>query len=95
MITINFIAIFILVVCLLSPDIVFMIHRKHFIWKNTSEHGYSTPKQYRYSKNDTVIFIENGVEYLIVETGRYDYLIIRKDGEGDQRIVLQSEIKLA
>lgn len=85
---------FILTICLLSPDIVFMIHKRHFIWKNTDEWGYSTPKQYRYSKGDSVIFHQNEEEYVIVETGRHDYLITKRNGEGDQRVVLQNEIKL-
>lgn len=88
----------ILLLCLLSPNIVFEIHRRHFIWKNTNEWGYSTPKQYRYSKGTIVTLLDSDVEYVILETGRHDYLIRRviyhNDTGLDQRIVLQSEIKL-
>lgn len=88
----------ILLFCIFVPNIVFLIHKKHFIWKDITEWGYSTPKQYRYSVGTKVILLESGVEYEIIETGRHDYLIRRviyDDNYGsDQRVVLQSEIKL-
>lgn len=90
----SLIANFVLLFCLFSPNIVFFIHKKFFIWKNTSEWGYLSPKQYRYSVGTIVILLESGVEYEILENGRYDYLICRTDTRGDLRIVTQSEIKL-
>ena len=95
----SLIANFILLLCLFSPSIVFSIHKKHFIWKNVAEWGYSTPKQYRYAKGTTVLLLNSDIEYVILEAGRHDYLIRRvvyeDDGLGsDQRIVRQNEIRL-
>lgn len=88
----------ILLFCLFSPNIVYLIHKKHFIWKDVIEWGYSTPKQYRYTKGTLVLLLDSDVEYIIIETSRHDYLIRRKvynnNYEADQRIVLQSEIRL-
>ncbi|XAI97290.1 hypothetical protein [Leptolyngbya phage Lbo-JY46] len=88
----------ILLFCMFVPNIVFLLHKKYFIWKDVTERGYHTPKQYRYSKGKTVLLLDSDVEYVIVETGRYDYLIRRlvyDDVYGlEQRIVLQSEIRL-
>lgn len=83
-----------LLACLLTPDIVYLIHKKRFILKNVAEWGYSTPKQYRYSKGTIVVLLESGVVYKIIETGRHDYLICREDNDTNYKIVLQSEIKL-
>lgn len=92
-------AICVLLFCLFLPNIVYLIHKKHFIWKNIEEQGYSTPKQYRYSKGTIVLLLDSDVEYIIIETGRHDYLIKRlvyDDIVGlDQKVVLQNEIRLS
>ena len=93
MFQISLIVICILLICLLSPSIVFLIHKKHFIWKNTEEWGYSTPKQYRYTKGTKVVLLETGDEYVIMENGRHDYLIWSEE-KHNAKVVLQSEIKL-
>lgn len=85
----------ILMFCLLSPNIVYLIHKKWFIWKNTEEWGYLTPKQYRYPIKTIVCLLDSDIKYKILETSRYDYLICRIDGEGDYKIVRQDEIRLA
>jgi hypothetical protein len=82
----------ILLISLLSPNIVYLIHKYHFIWKNTDEHGYSTPKQYRYKNNTKVILLKDNTTWTIIEMARYDYLI--QNSKGVNKIVLQSEIKL-
>jgi hypothetical protein len=79
---------------LLSPNIVYLIHKKHFMWKNVNMWGYSTPKQYRFGVGTIVIALDNKKEYKILENGRHDYLICLTNGEGDCRIVLQNQIKL-
>jgi hypothetical protein len=89
-----FIIIIALLFSLFSPNIVYLIHKKHFIWKNVEEWGYSTPRQYRYSIGTVVIALDNEKEYKILENGRHDYLICLTNGEGDYRIVLQNQIKL-
>lgn len=86
----------ILLFFLFAPNIVYLIHRKHFIWKDKDEWGYSTPKQKRYKVGDMVrmIYDMDATVYKIIETGRHDYLICKADGSGDYTIVRQYEIYL-
>lgn len=99
------IALVITLFCLFTPDIVFMIHKEHFIMKNVSQWGYSTPKQYRYAIGDEVIlsnpvdepspmsnFHYKGTTWAVLETGRHDYLLQNEDGINI--IVKQYEISL-
>jgi hypothetical protein len=100
------IALVITLICLFTPDIVFMIHKEHFIMKNVSQWGYSTPKQYRYAVGDEVIlsdphngpepmynnYVYKGTTWTVLETGRHDYLLQNEDGINI--IVKQYEISL-
>ncbi len=86
----------VLLFCLFSPNIIFLIHRKHFIWKGKDEWGYASPRQKRYKVGDTVKLIYNTdtTLYKILETGRYDYLICKADGSGGYTVVRQDQIYL-
>jgi hypothetical protein len=83
--------IIVLMFFLFSPNVVYLIHKRHFNWRSENEWGYSTPKQLRYNVNDKVLLIRTGEIYTVIETGRHDYLISNKDGEN--LIVYQYEIK--